>query len=126
MEFKLHLSLKCDSYFHNFSKSMLIFFFSKSMLIFLSGGGYGGGYGSGYGGGYGSGYGGSFGGYSSSMNNPTSFKNPYSLSRATPTSSRLVDLLQVVDLLQQVVDLLLQHETCVTQKYWIVDCTLQD
>ena len=50
------------------------------MLIFLSGGGYGGGYGSGYGGG--------LGGYSSSMNNPTSFKNPYSLSRATPTSRR--------------------------------------
>ena len=32
--------------------------------------------GGGYGGGYGSGYGGSLGGYSSSMNNPTSFKNP--------------------------------------------------
>lgn len=59
------------------------------MLIFLSGSGYGGG------------FGGSFGGYSSSMNNPTPFKNPYSyratlassrtfssISRPTPTSSR--------------------------------------
>ncbi|XP_023342959.1 tudor domain-containing protein 7 [Eurytemora carolleeae] len=43
--------------------------------------------GSGYGGGYGGGFGGSFGGYSSSMNNPTPFKNPYSY-RATLASSR--------------------------------------